>query len=41
MPLSRRYTPEIHPTEQSIIGMSFEYIIPPGVGIAKGEVFVL
>jgi hypothetical protein len=41
MPLSRRYTPEIHPSESSVIGMSFEYIIPPGVGIASASVFVL
>lgn len=39
MPLTRRYTPEIHPGESCVIGMSYEYVIPPGVGIATGEVF--
>jgi hypothetical protein len=41
MPLTRRYTPEIHPSESSVIGMSFEYVIPPGVGITEGGLFVL
>lgn len=41
MPLTRRYTPEIHPSESSVIGMSFEYVIPPGVGITSGGVFIL
>lgn len=38
MPLTRRYTPEIPPGEQSLIGMDFSYVIPPGVGIASGSV---
>jgi hypothetical protein len=41
MPLTRRYTPEIHPSESSVIGMSFEYVIPPGVGITFGDLFIL
>lgn len=41
MPLTRRYTPEIHPSESSVIGMSFEYVIPPGVGITTAGVFIL
>jgi hypothetical protein len=36
MPLSRRYTPEKPTAETSIFGMSFESVIPPGVGIASG-----
>lgn len=38
MPLTRRYTPEIPPGEQSLIGMDFSYVIPPGVGITSGTV---
>ena len=40
MPLSRRYTPEFCPGEQSIVGMSFEFVIPPGVGISDGALAV-
>ena len=36
MPLSRRYTPEFCPGESCLIGLDFSYVIPPGVGIAKG-----
>lgn len=36
MPLSRRYSPEFAPGEASIVGMSFEYVIPFGVGISAG-----
>jgi hypothetical protein len=36
MPLSRRYTPEKPPDEIAIFGMSFEDVIPIGVGIASG-----
>lgn len=41
MPLSRRYTPEKPPGEESVFGMSFEYVIPPGVGIVSGELDIL
>jgi hypothetical protein len=37
MPISRRYTPEKDPAEECPFGLSFEYVIPKGVGIAKGE----
>lgn len=37
MPISRRYSPELAPAEQSVFGMSFEYVIPQGVGIATGS----
>jgi hypothetical protein len=36
MPISRRYAPEVAPDEVSVFGMSFEYVIPKGVGIASG-----
>lgn len=41
MPLSRRYTPEKPPSEVSTFGMSFEYVIPPGVGISTGSLAIL
>ena len=41
MSLSRRYTPELNPSESCLIGMSYEYIIPPGVGIKSGFVAAL
>lgn len=37
MPLSRRYTPEFAPGESCTIGLDYSYVIPPGVGIAAGE----
>ena len=37
MPLSRRYHPEFDANEVCTIGMSFEYVIPPGVGITSGS----
>lgn len=40
MPLSRRYTPEFCPGEQSNIGLDFSYVIPPGVGINAGTLKV-
>jgi hypothetical protein len=33
MPLSRRYHPEMWPGEQSVFGMDFSTVIPPGVGV--------
>jgi hypothetical protein len=36
MPLSRRYTPEKPASETAIFGLSFEAVIPPGVGISSG-----
>ena len=40
MPLSRRYSPELAPGETSVMGMSFEAVIPPGVGIASGTLTI-
>jgi hypothetical protein len=40
MPLSRRYTPEVAPGEQSVFGMDFSYVIPKGVGIASGTLAI-
>jgi hypothetical protein len=40
MPLSRRYTPEHYPSESSIYGMDFSYLIPPGVGISGGALTI-
>lgn len=40
MPLSRRYTPEFAPGENSLVGMDFSYVIPPGVGIASGTLAI-
>jgi hypothetical protein len=37
MPISRRYTPELAPGETSVFGMSFEYVIPKGIGIVSGS----
>jgi hypothetical protein len=36
MPISRRYSPEIAPLETSVFGLSFESVIPKGIGIASG-----
>jgi hypothetical protein len=41
MPLSRRYMPEWPPGEKCSIGMSFEYVVPPGVSITFGSLFIL
>jgi hypothetical protein len=41
MPISRRYSPELAPGEVSVFGMSFEYVIPPGVGIVSGTLVIL
>ena len=40
MPLSRRYSPEWAPLEQSTIGMDFSSILPPGTGIASGTLSI-
>lgn len=40
MPLSRRYTPEKPPEETCFFGMDYSFLIPPGVGIARGSVSV-
>jgi hypothetical protein len=40
MPLSRRYSPELAPGETSVFGMDFSMVIPPGVGIARGVLFI-
>lgn len=40
MPLSRRYTPEHPPDEQCMFGMSFEFVLPPGIGITRGELTI-
>ena len=37
MPLSRRYTPEKPPQEDTLFGMDFAPILPPGVGITGGQ----
>ena len=37
MPISRRYSPEFAPGESSIIGLSFDYVIPKGVGVGSGS----
>ena len=41
MPLSRRYTPEFCPGESCLIGMDFSFVIPPGVGIASGQLDIV
>jgi hypothetical protein len=41
MPISRRYTPELAPLEVSVFGMSFEYVIPRGVGIQSGTLEIV
>lgn len=40
MPLSRRYTPEHAPGDSCIYGLDFSYLIPPGVGIASGQLSI-
>jgi hypothetical protein len=40
MPISRRYSPELAPGETAVFGMSFEYVIPRGVGIASGTLLL-
>ena len=40
MPVSRRYEPEFAPGETSSIGMDYSFVIPPGVGIVSGELFI-
>lgn len=40
MPVSRRYYPEHPPGENCIFGMSFEYVIPLGKGIAEATILV-
>lgn len=40
MPLSRRYTPEHPPGESCRFGLNYDFLIPPGVGIASGSVEV-
>lgn len=37
MPLSRRYSPELAPSEGSLFGMDYSNVIPPGVGIDIGQ----
>lgn len=37
MPLSRRYSPEKPPLEDTLFGMDFSFILPPGVGISGGQ----
>lgn len=41
MPLSRRYTPEHPPGESCLFGYDYSPIIPPGVGIESGSMFIL
>jgi hypothetical protein len=41
MPLSRRYSPEWYPGESASIGIDMSNIIPPGVGIASGQLAIL
>lgn len=40
MSVTRRYTPEWGPDENSVIGMDFSFVIPPGVGITEGLIAV-
>lgn len=40
MPLSRRYSPDWAPGEAATIGMDFSAVIPPGVGITDGSLFI-
>ena len=40
MALSRRYTPEIAPSESCNIGMDFSFVIPPGVAISAGALAI-
>ena len=40
MPVSRRYSPEWAPGDQSLIGMDFSAMIPPGVGLATSALAV-
>jgi hypothetical protein len=40
MPLSRRYRPEWFPGDQSLIGMDFSPLIPPGVGIQAASLAI-
>jgi len=40
MPLSRRYSPEWAPGEQANVGLSYDFVIPPGVGISTGSLAI-
>ena len=40
MPLSRRYTPEHPPGEQSNYGLDYSFIIPKGTGISTGSLAI-
>ena len=40
MPLSRRYYPEWAPGEAATIGMDFSPLLPVGVGITGGSLFI-
>lgn len=40
MPMTRRYSPEWAPDESATIGMDFSPIIPPGVGIVAGYLYI-
>jgi hypothetical protein len=40
MPLSRRYTPEHPPGESCMFGFDFSPLIPPGVGLTQGTMFI-
>lgn len=40
MPITRRYTPELAPAESCLIGMNFDAVIPPGVGIDHGALMI-
>jgi hypothetical protein len=40
MSLSRRYTPEHPPGENSVYAYDFSFIIPPGIGISSGAVTI-
>jgi hypothetical protein len=41
MPLSRRYTPEHPPGESCLFGMDFSFVLPPGIGIAGGNLDIM
>ena len=40
MPVTRRYTPEHPPGESCEFGLDYSFVLPPGVGIASGEVTI-
>jgi hypothetical protein len=40
MPISRRYSPEKDPAESAPFGLSFENVIPRGLGIASGTLSI-